>query len=480
MKKIIFAISFLLLITACSKILEENPKAVAVETFYNTSNEIQSAVFAIYNPIRAAVGANPGSWTFNEAEVDYLVGRLSYSNISDFQGLNSASVSKTDVIWTAFYQAIRNANLVIKNAPKASKATQDQIQQYVGEAKFLRAFCYFIMVRNWGGLPLRTEENMIVSDVARSTEEEVYSLIVSDLQYADTYLPESQPQFGRANKFAAKAVLAHVYLQLGQWTNARDKALEVINSGKYSLVKVSIPDDFYKIFGPDVNGSSEEIFYLKYNAISGNWIGRISHYPTFTQYFNSTGVYALYTDSVSNKLISDWDYKDLRKKFTLYNCPQMGYGPTTMLLKKFIDPTATGSDSKNDYPAYRYPDVLFIYAEASCRANNGPTTDGMEKLNMVHRRAYGKDPNIASAIDYNVADYTMDTFLTLVLKEKCYEQMDEGKRYLELKRLGKLKEAVMYARGVTVVDNHFLWAIPSVEYNYNKLIDPITDQNPGY
>ena len=480
MKKIIFTINVLLLITACSKILEENPKAVATETFYNTPNEIQAAVFAIYSPIRSAVGANPGSWTFNEAEVDYLVGRLSYSNISDFQGLNSASVGKTDVIWTNFYQAIRNSNLVIKNAPNASKATQEQIQQFVGEAKFLRAYCYFIMVRNWGGIPLRTEDNMIVSDVARSSEDEVYALILSDLEYAEANLPETQPQAGRANKYAAKAVLTHVYLQLGQWSNARTKALEIINSDKYALIKVSTPDDFYNIFGPDVNGSSEEIFYLKYNSVSGTWIGRISHYPTFTQYFNSTGVYALFSDSVTNKVISEWDYHDLRKKFTLYNCPQMGYGPTTVLFKKFIDPTATGTDSKNDYPAYRYPDILLYYAEADCRVNNGPTADGLEKLNMIHRRAYGKDPSVASSIDYNLSDYTEDTFLDLVLKEECYEQMDEGKRYLELKRTGKLKEAVKYARGVDVVDTHLLWAIPSVEFNYNGAIDPITDQNPGY
>ncbi|TAL72139.1 MAG: RagB/SusD family nutrient uptake outer membrane protein [Bacteroidetes bacterium] len=479
MKNLIFTITVLLFATACSDILEENPKAVALETFYNTADEIQSAVYAIYNPIRTAVGTNGGTWVVNASQVDYAVGRLSYVNMSDFQVLSSTNISRTDAIWTYLYQAIRNANLVIKNAPKSSKATQDQINQFVAEAKFLRAFCYFYMVRNWAGLPIRTEDNMTVPDVARSTEDVVYALILSDLEYAETNLPESQSQVGRANKYAAKAVLTHVYLQIGRWSDARTKALEIINSGKFSLIKVSIPNDFYKIFGPDVISSLEEIFYLKYNSVSGNYIARFSHHPSHPEYYNSTGVYALYADSVSNKFISDWDYKDLRKKFTLYNC-NIGFGPTTMLFKKFIDPTSTDQQCKNDWPAYRYPDILLFYAEADCMVNNGPTVDGMGKLNMIHRRAYGMDPTVASSIDFNAANYTKDTFLNLVLKEKGYEQMDEGKRYFELKRTGKLKEAVKYARGVDVVDAALLWPIPSVEYNYNKAIDPVKDQNPGY
>ena len=134
----------------------------------------------------------------------------------------------------------------------------------------------------------------------------------------------------------------------------------------------------------------------------------------------------------------------------------------------------------NDFPSYRYTDILLIYAEADCRANNKPTADGMEILNMIHRRAYGKDPLVASDVDFQLADYDMNSFINLVLKEGLYEQMDEGKRFFALKRTGKLKEAVKYARGVDVVDTQLLWPIPSIEYLYNKAIDPVKDQNPGY
>jgi starch-binding outer membrane protein, SusD/RagB family len=474
MKNIVLVLTIMLFVTACTDLLEETPKAVAMETFYNTADEINAAVYAAYFPLWEAITS---VYEVDNTEVDYAVGRVSFAPYSDFQG---ALVTDTRIpnSWTGWYKVIRNANLVIKNAPKSTKATQQQIEQFVGEAKFLRAYSYFVMVRNWGALPIRTEENMIKTDVPRSPENDVYELILSDLKYAEANLPESQTLAGRADKYAAKTLLADVYLQLGQWSDSRTKALEVINSGKYSLIKVSTPDDFYKIFGSDVVRSSEEIFYEKASLDVPNEIARFRAHSS-VPYCNYTGVFAKYTDSVTNKVISDWDYKDLRKKFILYNC-NIGFGPTTMLFKKYIDTDAINAKGTNDWPAYRYTDILLVYAEADCRVNNGPTTDGMEKLNMIHRRAYGMDPDVASAIDFNVADYTKDTFIDLVLKEGLYEQMDEGKRFFALKRTGKIKEAVKYARGIDVVDKHLLWPIPSVEYLYNKAIDPTTDQNPGY
>jgi len=480
MKNIIFVITILLFATACSKILEEKPKAVATETFYNTSSEIKSAVYAIYSPTNQAVASNSGGvWFINGAEVDYAYGRLSYSTITDFIIFSSTTIGRIDDIWNYLYRAIRNANLVIKNAPNSSLAPKDEITQYVAEARFLRAFNYFYLVRNWAGVPLRTTENMLLSDVPRSPEADVYALIVEDLEYAEANLPETQVMAGRADKYAAKAMLTHVYLQLGRWSDARNKALEIINSNRYSLIKVTTSDDFYKIFGPDINRSSEEVFYLKFNRVdAGSYICRMRHYPG-APYFNMNGVYGLYSDSVTYKVIREWDYKDLRKKFNLYNW-NIGFGKTTMLFKKFVDPAATTSVGNNDFPAYRYPDILLFYAEADCRANNGPTAGGMEKLNMIHRRAYGKDPNVTSTIDFKVADYTKDTFIDLVLKEGCYEQFDEAKRFFELRRTGKFQEVIKLNRGIDVTEAVLLWPIPKAEYDYNKAIDPTKDQNPGY
>ncbi len=475
MKNIFSIILLLPLAMACGDLLEEEPKAVATETFYNTAEEIESAVYAAYAPLRSGYST---LWFVNAGEVDYAVGRLSFANLSDFKGLNSTNISRTDGVWTSLYQAVRNANLVIKNAPNSSSATPDEISKYVAEARFLRAFCYYQMVRNWGALPLRTENNMMESDVARSPEGDIYDLIVSDLIDAETNLPGDQNDAGRADQYAAKAMLAHVYLQLENWPEARSKALEIINSTKYSLIEVETPDDFYSIFGPDVFTSSEEIFYLKYNYDSPSYTARYRHY-TNTPYFNSTGAYAKYADSTDVKVIKEWDYKDLRKKFMLYNC-NIGFGTRTMLFKKFIDPAAPSAGGTNDYPAYRYPDILLFYAEADCRVNNGPTSDGMEKLNMIHRRAYGYRPTMTSPVDFKLSDYNKESFIDLLLQEGLYEQMDEAKRFLELKRTGKLEEVVKENCGIDVAESHLLFPVPSVEYDYNGAIDATTDQNPGY
>jgi hypothetical protein len=475
---LLFIILLLPLVMACSDLLEEQPKAVATETFYNTAAEIESAVYAAYAQLRVGYTT---LWYINAGEVDYAVGRLSFENMSDFdQPWNSTNISRTDGVWTSLYQAIRNANLVITNAPNSSKASREEIEKYVAEAKFVRAFCYYQMVRNWGPLPLRTETNMMESDVARSPESDVYNLILTDLEYAESHLPASQAAAGRADQYAAKAILAHVYLQLGRWSDAKTKALDIINSRRYSLINVSKSDDFYKIFGPSVITSSEEIFYLKYNYDSPSYTARYRHY-TNTPYFNSSGAYAKYVpDSTTMKVIKEWDIKDLRKKFMLYNC-NIGFGTKTLLFKKFIDPNAlSAGGSTNDYPAYRYPDILLFFAEADCRVNNGPTADGMEKLNMIRRRAYGYTPTSVSPVDFKLSDYNKESFIDLVLQEGLYEQMDEAKRFLELKRTGKLAEIVLKNRGKTVAESHLLFPIPSVEYNYNKAIDPIKNQNPGY
>ena len=479
--KILFAI-ILLLAFGCDDILEESPKKIATSNFYYTSDELDAAVLSIYYPISFAVGRNGGTWVLNVTSVDYGEGRLSYSNMSNFEPLNSSNYSRVRTIWLYYYRAILYANLVISNAPNATEASEILINQYIAEAKFLRAFSYFYLVRSFGKIPIRTEDNMTNSDVPRSSLDDVYNLIVNDLIFAEANLPDEQSVTGRPDKYVAKSLLAHVYLQMENWSDSRTKALEVINSGKYSLINVSVPDDFYQIFGHDVDGSPEEIFYIKYSNIDelhGSYIGRFSHHPSHPEYYNSTGVYALYSDSVDNKVIRDWDYKDLRKKFCLYNC-NIGLGSRTMLFKKFINPTATGPQSDNAWPAYRYPDILFIYAEADCRANHGPTADGMEKLNMIHRRAYGKDPGVASSVDFKLSDYSEESFVDLVLQEALYEQIDEGKRFLNLTRTGKLEETVLKNKGIVVNKAALLWPIPDTEYNYNGAIDPNTDQNPGY
>jgi len=469
---------FLLVCTACEDVLQEAPKSLAVETFFNTATEVETATNLIYSPLR---NSNYAVYEATlECQADYTSGRGSWAPLHNFQGLDDANITRVGGLWNAFYLSIRNANLVIRNAPNGKSISKADVTKYVAEAKFMRAFNYFQLVRNWAGVPLRTEVTMDEINLKRSTADEVYTQILTDLTEAETNLPDNPAVAGRPTKWAAKTMLADVYLQVGKFAEARDKSDEVIKSKKFSFVPTTTKADFQmKVWGPDLVSTTEEIFYLKYarQVNQGNYMLWISNHPD-TKLFNFGGAYVLYLD-VAGTYYKSWNAGDLRKG--LWDLINFGLGANTLVSSKFVDQQAVSQiGAGNDDPVYGYADVLLIYAEASSRAGNGPTAAGMEALNQVHRRAFGKTPAAASSVDYNLADYNAATFLDLVLTERSYEFQLEGKRWLDLKRTGKLKEAILAATGKTVADKHLLWPIPVSEMNYNKGLDPTKDQNPGY
>lgn len=480
MKKIGILLA-ILAFSGCKDVLEEQPKSLAVQNFYNTPAELEAAVAAIYAPLRngnCLGGLYPAQ---HEAMPDYGNGRGSYTIISDYVGLDNTNITRVGQMWDLFYQAIRNANLVIENAPNATATTLEEAMPFIAEARFMRAFAYFIMVRNWGGVPLRTEANATEPTLARNTIEEVYQLVVDDLLFAEQNLPETAKQNGRPSQLVAKTVLADVYLHREQWAEARDKAAEVMQAGKYSLVPVTDSEDFISVFGADVVTTPEEIFYLKYSRQSsqGWFFVMFAHHPG-ARYHGAGGYFAHYTDSVTNPFIANWNPADLRKTYNLYPY-NIGLGNTSVLNRKFRDVAATNANAAaNDYPIYRYADLLLLHAEAASRVNGAPTPEAMESLNQVHRRAYGYPLNAPSPVDFNAGDYTGESFLALVIQERGYETMYEGKRWLDLKRLGIAKDVIKATKGKDVADKHLLWPIPVSELNYNEAINPTTDQNPGY
>ncbi|MEO6288694.1 MAG: RagB/SusD family nutrient uptake outer membrane protein, partial [Ginsengibacter sp.] len=374
----------ILVLASCNKILEEKPKTVSVENFYNTAQEIESAVNAIYEPLRSNNMVE--QTVILDAHTEWGYGRGSRADYNAMQGFNAANINNAGSRWNTFYLAIRNANLVIQNAPTGKSISQDDIKRNLGEARFLRAFSYFQLVRNWGSLPLRTEENMTKRDLAKSSIDDVYSFIVSDLTYAENNLPEVQTLVGKPTKYSAKTMLADVYLTRNNYSEAATKANEVIQSKKYSLVPVANKTDYQRnVFGPTIITTPEEIFYFKYSRLpgAGNWILWVLSHPS-TGNFNFGGAYAHYSDATNPFYIS-WNDNDIRK--SLWDKINFGLGPNTLVSSKYVDQNAVeqNNGAGNDLPIYRYADALLIYAEATCMASTGPTAAGVEALNKVHR-----------------------------------------------------------------------------------------------
>jgi hypothetical protein len=476
MKKIII-ILLTLALYSCEDFLVEKPKSIAVETFYNTKPEMEAAA---YEPLNKWSTYGLVYSSMLESFTDYQQGRGSYANNSYFEGLNGTNITRAGDIWNYFYLSIRNANLVIMNASVASGLSAEEISESIAEAKFVRAFVYFNLVRDWAGVPIRTEDNFDELSVGRSSENDVFQFIISDLEYAETNLPDDAPVPGRACKWSAKALLADVYFYMNNYGEAASKSDEVIESGKYSLVPVSSWEDYdEKIFGSAVVTSSEEVFYIKSShEDDGYAYVMMIHHPG-DGYCSAGGYYGLHSDKEDYIIIKNWDPDDLRSQ--LWFNYDIGLGPNTLLSRKFIDREAT-SRGANDIPLYRYGDVLLLNAEAECRSGGSVSATAMERLNMIHRRAYGYDPLSPSPIDFVVTDYDKDSFVDLVMTERCYETMCECKRWFDLKRLGttKLKQIIKQNTGKDVLDKHILFPIPDAEFLYNEALDPATDQNPGY
>ncbi len=468
------SISLLILISSCSDLLVEKPKSIAVETFYNTPGEVNAAIAAIYSPLSSPVFAAEYI-ALLECFTDYHQGRASWAPNSDFEGLNGTNITRAATHWGGFYLSVRNANLVIANVPNGKNLSEQVKAAFIAEARFLRALSYFHLVRNWGGVVLRTEKNINEPDVPRSSVSEVYDLIKEDLLFAEANLPDNASVAGRATRWAAKTLLADVYFYLGNHPDATAKANEVIQSGKHTLIEVSAADDFTKLFGADVVSSPEEIFYIKYSQ-EQQWNYPLYTHGVGTPYIVAAGYMALYSTE-NNFVYANWDKKDLRKEYGWYKW-EFGLGSNTILNKKFSDPSSP--QRRNDYPLYRYADVLLLFAEASCEAAGKPTEDALKALNQVHRRAYGYPSAQPSPVDFKLSDYDKDAFIELVRKERGYETQSEGKRWLDLKRTGKAGEYIKAATGKNIAEKHYLLPIPVSEINYNLALDPVKDQNPGY
>lgn len=463
--------------------LEEVPRNfVSRANYYQNEGDAQGAINGAY----AAIGPDFFSITYYlmiELHGDFLNGRGSQAPISQVDRvLDQGNIGRTNASWNALYTAVNRANAVLDNVPRI--AMDEGVKtRILAEAHFLRALCYFELVRGWGAVPIRTKESRDLSDLSmeRSPESEVYALIESDLLTAEQGLPISVgAEKGRASVWAGKMLLAHVYLTTGNYAGAAEKANDVINSGNFALVEVQTSDDFYNIFAAET--SSEEIMSVKHSPNRLSDIPLYLHMAQNRPYNYATSGFFAWLPDRNSFIGNAWDNADLRKNFNLYTEYQNASGqwvplPNTapVLFKKFI--TTPDALRIHAAPIYRYAEALLFYAEASARAEGAPSALALERLNMVKRRAYGYDPDVASPVDYP-SGMTLEQFTDAVLQERAYEFMLERRRFFDLKRTGKVKEAFA-AVGKTFIDERMLFPIPENEINNNPALSQ-ADQNPGY
>lgn len=484
--QLLIVLTYSLLCIGCQDALTEEPKSFLVkENFYKNESDAFSALTAVYSTL-SQDGGFPTIWymAMLENRAEYSDGRGSQSPMSVYNlPLDNSNQSRMFDAYNDIYRGINRANAVIDNVP-GIEMEEGLKNQYIAEARFLRAYFYSNLVKYWGGVPIRDHEFTNLEDIAtpRATVQETWDFIIQDLQDAipDLAPAVSESESGRATQWAAKMLLADSYLNMENWSMASEVAKDVLDNGPFSLIEVQEAEDFMQIYGPEVNTHAEDIWSIHHSGTNGQ---RIPTYIGDATMGYSIGGFRGWVP-VENSILGNWDTNDLRQEFNLYSYRVINgdtlwvNSETPVLFRKFRDPDAPDTNnSRNNIPVFRLAEAYLVYAEAESELNGGPDSESLEYLNVVRRRGYGLSLFTPSQVDYPAGMSAVE-FKNKVLDERAYEFVLEMKRWNDLLRTGKAQEAVE-AIGKQWDDVSLLLPLPVDEINNNPALSP-SDQNPGY
>jgi hypothetical protein len=361
----------------------------------------------------------------------------------------------------------------------------------LGEAYFLRAHYYFILVRFFGDIPLVLKPVEPGGDLrpARTPKADVYAQIISDLTNAISMLPPKEQytaaDLGRASKGAAVGMLAKVNLTLGNWQKVVDLSNQVKALG-YDL-NANYGDNF----NPATENSKESLFEIQYvrSAGMGFWDNenQASWVSTFTGPRGSNMVAGGWGwNQPTEEFVSSYETGDLRKDVTVFyeGSPQFdgmeyktSYSMTGYNLRKFLVTKGVSSSYDNsplNFPVLRYADVLLMKAEALNEL--GKTEEAL--LPAVNENAtFNKVRGRAGLGD--VVGVNQNTLREKILHERRMELAFEGQRWFDLIRVnnGQYGIEFLHSIGKTNMSQKFLlFPVPQKERDAN----PNLTQNPGY
>ena len=443
MKKSYTYISIVLLIilSGCNDIIDlQSESNIAEENFYRNYNEIQAGLTGCYKGLQKPLTTE---WSLTELRSDNTLSDSGSSNSvvnQDFSYLDQLYPSTSHLgnytYWLNTYNNIRNTNVVL-NAVGAnynvttgaieytpidpSIATEPQCKSIAAEASFIRAYHYFNLVRLYGGVFLIHEAITPTESktINRSSVDEIYRLIEADLKNADTngsketFSATPANLIGHANSWAAKALLAKVYLTLDRKAAAIDLLNSVKTSSGYGLEST-----YANVFSVNNEMNKEILFTIRFKS-GGVGLGN----PLAN----------LFAPSNSGNAIVNGDGKG-------YNLPSLELSTTAatfdpsstrrlvniqpyaklFYVSKFTTKSALEDDTENDFPVIRYADVLLMLAEAQ---GNSPESIGY--INEVRKRT--------GLTDLSTTLTTAD-FEKALSNERRWEFAFENQRFFDLVR----------------------------------------------
>lgn len=505
-------ISIILGIISCSDLEEQVYSQIDIDKFYSTENQAQLALNGVYSIFLGADIYRDGIWTtLNDVTAFTLKGGGSANGSGDRSGVDNewntftwtADALELSTEWNDNYLALNRANTLIDKV-EASTISDVAKSRLIGEAKFLRAFIYFDLVKLFGGVPLYTKSTSDLSEanLPRNTVEEVYSQIISDLQEAQTLLSPFNLEnhvLGKASYASATALLAKVYLQQRNWTKAIEESEKVIELNYFSLLS-----DYENVRNPDLQNGTEQIFSIQTGG-SGNSNSQI--YQTRFIYLagppaqnladGKNVIFHTLKDVVifqaeENFFNSTPDtyrkWWTMRKKMPYYynnsvsvsNLVQDTVEMYAPFLVKYhrIDFSSGNLHEGVNFPILRYSDILLTYAEAINEANGGPTTEAYDALNSVRQRAraVGTPFEQLENIYPDITGVSQAEFRDAILTEYKREFAGEGHVRSDLLRHDRFISNAQTNGATAAEDKHKLFPLPSIQLSRNLELE----QNPGY
>ncbi|MEB0260114.1 RagB/SusD family nutrient uptake outer membrane protein [Mucilaginibacter sp. 10I4] len=493
MKKILLITAIVGLVTqSCTKVNENVYDKYGANEFYASPAGANVALANVYSKVTGSWGSNYAGrdncwYDLNSYSSDEQV--IPHRNTGDWQldfaqlytRTAQTNLSIINNTWNWIYSSVYSANLAIAQLT-AAKADPAKI----AEAKVIRAWLYYLAIDDFGDVPFYTDNNTDVSKIPQAKRAEVFKFIETELKENVDQLSETRgtQYYGRFNKWAGYMVLAKLYLNAEvytgtpRWADALAAANKVATGGftlHSGALNASSPlgSQYYELFG-DVCPNDETILalFITENVISGNIIGIRS--------LNSANGKALIGYSgwngtvIPSEFYDKFDDKDVRKKQFLVGA-QAGSVTYTRDVSSLIDPGAApdegirdvkffpaapvdASGASNDFPVYRYADVLLMQAECNVRLGNPGAAAPF--INQIRTRA-GLGA-IAGPTLNNIYD------------ERGFELNMEGHRRQDMIRFGKFT----LAHGFVPTSPAYkqIFPIPTGALDAN----PTLKQNPGY
>ncbi len=488
--KIYFALILIgTLFTSCSKdFLDKSPEySVNTANFFQTEDDAIAAINGAYQPLQWPKLYNMRMWTPDIIAGNSIVGAGGGSDGQETQDqANFVTASDNQGVldlWRGPWPGILRCNIILQKVPGMT-IDETLKNRVLGEAYFLRAQYYFILVRFFGDVPLVLSPVEPGDDLRplRTPKSKVYDQIVADFSKAIELLPSresySGSDIGRASKGSAEGMLAKVYLTLGNWQLAVDHCNTVTTLG-YAL-----NTNYAGNFDPTDKNTVESLFEVQFasNAGQGFWSNenQSSWLSTFTGPRGSDMVAGGWGwNQPTQEFIDSYETGDLRKDATVFydGCPQFdgkdyqkSYSMTNYNLRKFlVTKTVSPSydNSPMNFPVLRYADVLLMKSEALNEL--GRTSEAEIALNEVRTRA-----GLVA-----VTNLSKDVFREKVLHERRIELAFEGHRWFDLIRVDNGQYGIDFLKSIgksNMSQKFLLFPIPQKERDAN----PNLTQNLGY